>query len=151
MNVLTLQDVSQSYGTRRLFEDANMTFTDNKRIGLIGVNGTGKSTFMRMLAGLIEPEKGTILRNGKASVYYLPQAPEFDEDASLLENIFLADHPVLKLVREYERMDQTAPGSPEHLKLLSRMETEGGWQVEQQARTILTKLGFTDLMRLARD
>lgn len=48
-------------------------------------------------------------------------------------------------------MDQTAPGSPEHLKLLSRMETEGGWQVEQQARTILTKLGFTDLMRLARE
>lgn len=151
MNVLTLQDVSQSYGTRRLFEDANMTFTDNKRIGLIGVNGTGKSTFMRMLAGLIEPEKGTILRNGKASVYYLPQAPEFDEDASLLENIFLADHPVLKLVREYERMDQTAPGSPEHLKLLSRMDTEGGWQVEQQARTILTKLGFSDLMRPAKE
>lgn len=151
MNVLTLQDVSQSYGTRRLFEDANMTFTDNKRIGLIGVNGTGKSTFMRMLAGLIEPEKGTILRNGKASVYYLPQATEFDEDASLLENIFLADHPVLKLVREYERIDQTAPGSPEHLKLLSRMDTEGGWQVEQQARTILTKLGFSDLMRPAKE
>jgi len=151
MNVLTLQDVSQSYGTRRLFEDANMTFTDNKRIGLIGVNGTGKSTFMRMLAGLIEPEKGTILRNGKASVYYLPQAPEFDEDASLLENIFLADHPVLKLVREYERMDQQQPGSPEHLKLLSRMDTEGGWQVEQQARTILTKLGFSDLMRPAKE
>lgn len=151
MNVLTLQDVSQSYGTRRLFEDANMTFTDNKRIGLIGVNGTGKSTFMRMLAGLIEPEKGTILRNGKASVYYLPQAPEFDEDASLLENIFLADHPVLKLVREYERIDQTAPGSPEHLKLLSRMDTEGGWQVEQQTRTILTKLGFSDLMRPAKE
>lgn len=151
MNVLTLQDVSQSYGTRRLFEDANMTFTDNKRIGLIGVNGTGKSTFMRMLAGLIEPEKGTILCNGKASVYYLPQAPEFDEDASLLENIFLADHPVLKLVREYERMDQQQPGSPEHLKLLSRMDTEGGWQVEQQARTILTKLGFSDLMRPAKE
>ncbi|WP_127059270.1 ABC-F family ATP-binding cassette domain-containing protein [Veillonella ratti] len=151
MNVLTLQDVSQSYGTRRLFEDANMTFTDNKRIGLIGVNGTGKSTFMRMLAGLIEPEKGTILRNGKASVYYLPQAPEFDEDASLLENIFLADHPVLKLVREYERMDQQKPGSSEHLKLLSRMDTEGGWQVEQQARTILTKLGFVDLMRPAKE
>lgn len=151
MNVLTLQDVSQSYGTRRLFEDANMTFTDNKRIGLIGVNGTGKSTFMKMLAGLIEPEKGTILRNGKASVYYLPQAPEFDEEASLLENIFLAHHPVLKLVREYERIDQTMPGSPEHLKLLNRMETEGGWQVEQQARTILTKLGFTDLMRPAKE
>lgn len=151
MNVLTLQDVSQSYGTRRLFEDANMTFTDDKRIGLIGVNGTGKSTFMRMLAGLVEPEKGTILRNGKASVYYLPQAPEFEEDASLLENIFLAHHPVLKLVREYERVDQTAPGSPEHLKLLSRMETEGGWQVEQQARTILTKLGFTDLMKPAKE
>ncbi|SUP41992.1 ABC-F family ATP-binding cassette domain-containing protein [Veillonella criceti] len=147
MNVLTLQDVSQSYGTRRLFEGANMTFTDTKRIGLIGVNGTGKSTFMRLLAGLMEPEKGTILRNGKASIYYLAQAPEFDEEASLLENIFLAHHPVLRLVREYERVDQQAPGSDEHLRLLNRMETEGGWQVEQQARTILTKLGFDDLTK----
>lgn len=147
MNVLTLQDVSQSYGTRRLFEGANMTFTDTKRIGLIGVNGTGKSTFMRLLAGLMEPEKGTILRNGKASIYYLSQAPEFDEDASLLENIFLAHHPVLSLVREYERLDQQAPGSAEHLRLLNRMEAEGGWQVEQQARTILTKLGFEDLTK----
>lgn len=147
MNILTLQDVGHSYGTRRLFEGANMTFTDNKRIGLIGVNGTGKSSFLKLLAGLQEPEKGSILRNGKASIYYLPQAPEFEEESSILENIFLAHHPVLGLVRQYEKVAQEAPGSPEHLRLLQRMDTDGGWDVEQQGRTILSKLGFADLSR----
>lgn len=147
MNILTLQDVGHSYGTRRLFDRANMTFTDSKRIGLIGVNGTGKSSFLKLLAGLQEPEKGTILRNGKASIYYLPQAPEFDEESSILENIFLAHHPVLGLVRQYEKVAQEAPGSDAHLRLLQRMDTDGGWDVEQQGRTILSKLGFTDLAR----
>lgn len=147
MNILTLQDVGHSYGTRRLFEHANLTFTDNKRIGLIGVNGTGKSTFLKIVAGLVEPETGTILRNGKASIYYLPQAPAFDEDASILENIFLARHPVLALVREYERISREAPGGEAHLRLLQRMDMDGGWDVEQQGRTILSKLGFEDVTR----
>ena len=91
MNVISLQEVEKSYGTRLLFKDASMTITTEQRIGLIGVNGTGKSTFLKLLAGVMEPDKGSIERNGKASVYYLPQAPQFDEEASLLENIFLSN------------------------------------------------------------
>lgn len=150
MNVISLQEVEKSYGTRLLFKDASMTITTEQRIGLIGVNGTGKSTFLKLLAGVMEPDKGSIEINGKASVYYLPQAPQFDEEASLLENIFLANHPLLKLVREFERQSKIDATSPAYVKLLNRMDAEDGWSVEQQARTILTKLGLGDVERPVR-
>ncbi len=147
MNVVSLQNVEKSYGTRLLFKDVNLTLTDSERVGLIGVNGTGKSTFLQMVAGLGEPDKGTIERNGKALVYYLPQNPEFEEDASLLENIFLAGHPVPELVRAYEKAAREDEGGPKYLRLLERMDAEGGWELEQQGRTILSKLGFTDVTK----
>ena len=77
MNVISLQGVEKSYGTRLLFKDVTMTFTDQSKLGLVGVNGTGKSTFLKMVAGQNEPDKGQIDRNGKASIYYLPQMPTF--------------------------------------------------------------------------
>lgn len=147
MNVVSLQNVEKSYGTRLLFKEVNLTLTDSERVGLIGVNGTGKSTFLQLIAGLSEPDKGIIERNGKASVYYLPQNPEFEEDASLLENIFLAGHPVPELVRAYEKAAREDEGGPQYLRLLERMDAEGGWELEQQGRTILSKLGFTDVTK----
>lgn len=146
MNIVALQGVEKSYGTRMLFRDTTLTLTDDKRWGLIGVNGTGKSTFLKLLAGEFGPDKGTIDRNGKARMYYLPQHPVFEEEESLLENVLLADHPTLKLVRQYERALRTDSTSPQFLTLLSRMDEVDGWSVEQQAKIILTKLGFTELM-----
>lgn len=143
MNVISLQGVEKSYGTRLLFKDVTMTFTDQSKLGLVGVNGTGKSTFLKMVAGQNEPDKGQIDRNGKASIYYLPQMPTFDEDASILENIFLGSHPLMKLVREFERESKNQ--GPKYMDLLDRMDQEGGWDVEQEARIILNKLGFADV------
>lgn len=147
MNIVSLQNVEKSYGARLLFKDVNLTLTDTERVGLIGVNGTGKSTFLQLVAGLGEPDKGVIERNGKALVYYLPQNPEFEEEASLLENIFLAGHPVPELVRAYEKVAREDEGSPRYLRLLERMDAEGGWELEQQGRMILSKLGFTDVTK----
>lgn len=143
MNVISLQGVEKSYGTRLLFKDVTMTFTDQSKLGLVGVNGTGKSTFLKMVAGQNEPDKGQIDRNGKASIYYLPQMPTFDEEASILENIFLGSHPLMKLVREFERESKNQ--GPKYMDLLDRMDQEGGWDVEQEARIILNKLGFADV------
>lgn len=145
MNVISLQGVEKSYGTRLLFKDVTMTFTDQSKLGLVGVNGTGKSTFLKMVAGQNEPDKGQIDRNGKASIYYLPQMPTFDEEASILENIFLGSHPLMKLVREFERESKNQ--GPKYMDLLDRMDQEGGWDVEQEARIILNKLGFADVNR----
>lgn len=147
MNIVTLQQVEKSHGTRLLFKDVTITFTDDQRMGLIGVNGTGKSTLLKILAGQMHIDKGQIERNGKASIYYLPQEPTFNEEETVLENVFLGTHPLLELVRTYEGFLQRGEQGPAFLKALARMDEDDGWQVEQQGKTILTKLGLSDFDR----
>lgn len=156
MNVISLQNIEKSYGTRLLFKEVNITFTTEKRLGLVGINGTGKSTFLKILAGQMEPDKGTIERNGKASIHYLAQTPEFDADSTLLEAVLDGDHPRLRMVqsferisREYREMQETggedAKVSRNYMNALEQMDQQDGWQVEQEARIILSKLGFPDV------
>ena len=83
-----------------------MTFTTEKRLGLVGINGTGKSTFLKILAGQMEADKGTIERNGKASIYYLAQTPDFDAEATLLEAVLDGNHPRLQMVKAFERISR---------------------------------------------
>lgn len=150
MNILTLQQVEKSYGTRLLFKDVNLTIESIHRIGLIGVNGTGKTTLLQVLEGVQEPDKGSIERNGKATIHRLEQDPYIDESGTLLDNVLLGDHPKLSLVREFERALQD-PESPQYMKLLERMDEEDGWTVEQEAKMILTRLGFHDVQGSAKN
>lgn len=156
MNVISLQNIEKSYGTRLLFKDVNITFTTEKRLGLVGINGTGKSTFLKILAGQIEADKGTIERNGKASIHYLAQTPDFDAESTLLEAVLDGDHPRLQMVKDFERISreyrqmQESSGddakiSKNYMNALERMDQQDGWQVEQEARIILSKLGFPDV------
>lgn len=150
MNILTLQQVEKSYGTRLLFKDVNLTIESTHHIGLIGVNGTGKTTLLQVLEGVQEPDKGSIERNGKATIHRLEQDPYIDESGTLLDNVLLGDHPKLSLVREFERALQD-PESPQYMKLLERMDEEDGWIVEQEAKMILTRLGFHDVQGPAKN
>ena len=156
MNVISLQNIEKSYGTRLLFKEVNITFTTEKRLGLVGINGTGKSTFLKILAGQMEADKGTIERNGKASIHYLAQTPDFDAESTLLEAILDGDHPRLQMVkaferisREYRQMQESggddAKLSRNYMNALEQMDQKDGWQVEQEARIILSKLGFPDV------
>lgn len=156
MNVISLQNIEKSYGTRLLFKEVSMTFTTEKRLGLVGINGTGKSTFLKILAGRMEADKGTIERNGKASIHYLAQTPDFDAKATLLEAVLDGNHPRLQMVkaferisREYRQMQESvkddAKISRNYMNALEQMDQQDGWQVEQEARIILSKLGFPDV------
>lgn len=156
MNVISLQNIEKSYDTRLLFKEVSMTFTTEKRLGLVGINGTGKSTFLKILAGQMEADKGTIERNGKASIYYLAQTPDFDAEATLLEAVLDGNHPRLQMVkaferisREYRQMQESgkddAKISRNYMNALEQMDQQDGWQVEQEARIILSKLGFPDV------
>ena len=156
MNVISLQNIEKSYGTRLLFKEVSMTFTTEKRLGLVGINGTGKSTFLKILAGQMEADKGTIERNGKASIHYLAQTPDFDLESTLLEAVLDGDHPRLQMVkaferisREYRQMQESgkddAKISRNYMNALEQMDQQDGWQVEQEARIILSKLGFPDV------
>ena len=156
MNVISLQNIEKSYGTRLLFKEVNITFTTEKRLGLVGINGTGKSTFLKILAGQMEADKGTIERNGKASIHYLAQTPDFDAESTLLEAVLDGDHPRLQMVkaferisREYRQMQESGSDdsklSRNYMNALEQMDQQDGWQVEQEARIILSKLGFPDV------
>lgn len=156
MNVISLQNIEKSYGTRLLFTDVSITFTNQKRLGLVGINGTGKSTFLKILTGQMESDKGSIERNGKASIHYLAQSPNFDEGDTLLEAILDGDHPRLQLVKHFDKASRDYHYIQEqgvsnnrierrYMQCLEEMDRQDGWQVEQEARIILSKLGFHDV------
>jgi ATP-binding cassette subfamily F protein uup len=151
MNLLTIEEVSKSYSERILINKASLGISDGDKIGLIGVNGTGKSTFLKIIAGLEVPDAGRILKGSMINIEYLPQDPEFDPEATVLEQIFKSDTDVMKVIREYEAIIEKLQGTPEDeslqkslMNLNNKMDAINGWQVQNEAKSILTKLGITD-------
>lgn len=150
MNILTVDNISKSYGEKILFDDISFTINDNDKIGLIGINGTGKSTLLKIIAGYESSDSGDVrVPRGKA-IEYLPQNPEFDANATVLEQIFKGDSPSIKLIREYEKTLEELSIDPENsdlqkllLKLTDDMNAQNAWDLESQVKTILTKLGVT--------
>ncbi|MBR6536298.1 MAG: ABC-F family ATP-binding cassette domain-containing protein [Lachnospiraceae bacterium] len=87
MNLITIEHVSKSYTERMLFDDVSLGINEGDRIGIIGINGTGKSTFLKILAGLEEPDAGTMIKGKEVRIAYLPQNPVFSDEMTLLQNI----------------------------------------------------------------
>lgn len=87
MNLLTMENVSKSFIERMLFDHISLGINEGDKIGVIGINGTGKSTLLKILAGVEEPDVGTIVRNKSTQIAYLAQTPVFDESKSILENV----------------------------------------------------------------
>jgi len=151
MNILTIEEVSKSYSERILINKASLGISDGDKIGLIGVNGTGKSTFLKIIAGLEVPDAGRILKGSMVNIEYLPQDPEFDPEATVLEQIFKSDTDIMKVIREYEATIEKLQVAPEDeilqkslMNLNNKMDACNGWQVQNEAKIILTKLGITN-------
>ena len=151
MNLLTIEEVSKSYSERILINKASLGISEGDKIGLIGVNGTGKSTFLKIIAGLEVPDEGRILKGGMVNIEYLPQNPEFDPEATVLEQIFKSNTSVMQVIREYEAVIEKLQETPEDeilqkslMLLNNKMDACNGWQVQSEAKTILTKLGITN-------
>ena len=87
MNLLTLENISKSYTERMLFDHINLGINDGDKIGVIGINGTGKSTLLKIIAGLEEADEGTVTKGNKLRISYLPQTPVFDEAKSILVHV----------------------------------------------------------------
>lgn len=87
MNLLTAEHLTKVFTQRRLLDDTDFSINEGEKIGVIGINGTGKSTLLRLIAGLDEPDAGTITRGRNLTIRYLPQTPVFDEDATVLDAI----------------------------------------------------------------
>lgn len=100
--LLSAEHISKNYGTKQLLRDISLYLDEGQKIGIIGVNGTGKSTLLKILSGVEAPDEGTLARDPNIQVSYLPQNPEMNEDVTVLEQIFL-NHPAeFRSLKEYE-------------------------------------------------
>lgn len=100
--LLSAEHISINFGIRQLLQDVNFYVNEGDKIGIIGINGTGKSTFLKVLAGALEPDEGSISRNPNLQVCYLPQNPQMDDQATVLQQVFLHLSPEYRAVNEYE-------------------------------------------------
>ncbi|HVJ48806.1 ABC-F family ATP-binding cassette domain-containing protein [Desulfitobacterium sp.] len=151
MNLLTAENLTKSYGTKVLFANISFGIQDKEKIGIIGVNGIGKSTLLKILAGIESPEEGQISKKNDVSLEYLPQDPEFEEQATVLEQVFRGNSSFMQLLRDYERTLEKLNRDPQNpayqnrlLDLGQKMDEQNAWQLESEAKTVLTKLGITE-------
>ncbi|WP_010651481.1 ABC-F family ATP-binding cassette domain-containing protein [Oceanobacillus massiliensis] len=149
--MLTIENLHKSYGEKILFNDITCTIANQERIGLIGVNGTGKSSFLKVIAGLEPPEKGSIKHPKDYQIEYLAQEPVLDPDLTVMEQIYFGEASIMKLMRSYEaallKLQENADnrGNQERLiQLQQKMDEEEAWEANTAAKTVLTKLGITD-------
>ncbi|MBQ4620588.1 MAG: ABC-F family ATP-binding cassette domain-containing protein [Clostridia bacterium] len=112
--LLTAENIYKNYGMKQLIDDVTLYLNEGERIGLIGVNGTGKSTFLKVLAGVEDPDSGRVMRDPNVQVSYLPQVPVIDDELTVLEQVFKGHPAEFRQLNEYE------------------------------AKMMLTKLGITD-------
>ena len=100
--LLTAEHLSINFGSRQLLQDVNFYLSEGNKVGIIGINGTGKSTFLKVLAGVLEPDAGRITRNPNVQISYLSQNPDMDDNATILEQIFLHFPAEFRELNEYE-------------------------------------------------
>lgn len=154
MKMITIENLSKSYAEKQLFEGLSCSITDNERIGVIGVNGTGKSTFLKIIAGVEEADAGSISSSKGFTISYLPQQPDFVEKKTVLEQVFHGDTPLIRLLKEYEEVllqlekDSSNPKVQESLyQVQQRMDASNAWEANSNAKAVLTKLGIHDFDR----
>ena len=150
MILMTAQGLKKVYGEKVLFEDLSLSIESQDKIGVIGINGTGKSSFLKLIAGLETPDEGELAASNALQMEYLSQNPKFDETATVLEQVFRGDAPVMKVLRAYERTSAALELSPESvqlqeelIKLSGQMDELDAWQLESEAKAVLMQLGMT--------
>lgn len=115
MNLLTIENMTKSYTDRILFNNVNFSIEEGEKIGVIGVNGTGKSTLLKIVAGLEDTELGTVTKGNQVYIRYLAQNPVFQEEITVLQAV-----------------------------LEDNTNKENEWSIESEAKSMLNKLGITD-------
>lgn len=130
MNIINIESITKTYTERELFHKASFYLQEEEKVGIIGINGTGKSTLLKMIAGLEEPEGGSITRANHLVVRFLPQTPVFEKNETVLESV----------------LSQCAghfAGGEKERKINSGQVLQD-WNIESDAKAMLTRLGISN-------
>jgi len=152
MKSISIENLSKSYGEKELFQQISFTISEKERVGLIGINGTGKSSLLKIVAGIDLPDSGEIIAPKDYSIAYSAQTPDVNPGLSVLEQVYEGDAPVLALIKRYEalllQLDADSENSSLHEALFDvqkKLDALDGWDVHTNAKTVLMKLGIENL------
>ncbi|MFS0752518.1 ABC-F family ATP-binding cassette domain-containing protein [Oceanobacillus sp. 1P07AA] len=149
--MLIIDNLSKTYGDKTLFNQISATIGEKERIGLIGVNGTGKSSFLKVIAGIDSPDHGEIKHSKDYHIEYVTQETSLQEDLTVLDQIYYGDSIIMQVMREYEQALLDLENNPDDaalqqklIHIQQKMDEVEAWEANTTAKTILTKLGITD-------
>ena len=149
MNLVSIRDMSKSFGEKVLLKGASLNINDGDKIGLIGVNGSGKSTLLKIIMGEDYADGGKLEIVNKRTIEYLSQNPDFDGELTVLDQIFKGSSQEMNILREYEgllaRTENGVSGlEDEIIKLQGVIDNKNLWNMESEVKSVLTKLNISD-------
>src|SRR5699024_7574386 len=121
--MLTLENIDKSFGEKLLFSNINTIIREDDRIGLVGANGTGKSTLLKIIAGIEPADNGQLISANDFTLAYLPQEERMEEDMAVIDYIFQSDIAMMKLLREYEQVRLLLEGDSQDKKVQAQLLT----------------------------
>ena len=149
--IITIENYTKSYGEKTLFSGVDLSMDPGDKIGIVGVNGTGKSTFLKAVAGLIPVDDGSSVTMRGLRIEYLAQDKEFEPENTVLMEVFRGTSPLMQALRGYElALAEAAQQSTDEklqqqiMRYTAEIDELDGWQVESAAKTVLMKLGIGD-------
>ncbi|MBL7756583.1 MAG: ABC-F family ATP-binding cassette domain-containing protein, partial [Chitinophagaceae bacterium] len=146
MHYVSVENLTKSYGIQPLFSNISFHISEGDKIALVARNGSGKSTLMKILAGRETADEGKVWINKDVDVVLFEQDPVFEEQRSVLDNIFFHNHPVIKAIREYEQA--TEEDNMEQLTAaIVKMDELGAWDFDARVKQILGKLNIHQLQQ----
>lgn len=144
MHYVTAEGIGKSYGIQPLFQNITFHIEEGDKIALVARNGSGKSTLLKILSGLETPDSGKIWIHKDVDVVLLQQEPSFFEEKSVLDNIFFHEHPVIRIIKQYETaVEENDPGKIN--EAIIKMDESGAWDFEAKVKQVLGRLNIHQL------
>ncbi|CEN32452.1 ABC-F family ATP-binding cassette domain-containing protein [Capnocytophaga cynodegmi] len=145
MNLLSVENISKSFGERVLFQNISFGINKDQKIAFVAKNGTGKTTLLNIIAGKDQPDSGKVVSRNGIHIAFLSQNPEFDKDLTIEQSIFSIENPILKVIQQYENALQNPENETAYQKAFEKMELYNAWDFETQYKQILSRLKLDNL------
>ncbi len=146
--VISAKDLNLQFSLQQVFKDATMAVHEGEKVGLVGRNGSGKSSLMRIVAGIDKPDSGIVSRRNKLIVGYLAQEFVLDDEKTVIENVRAGAQDVLDMIERYESGEVSGDQEAE---LLHEINHRGGWDLDSSISTAMNELGVPAADRLVKD
>ncbi|NKI32875.1 ABC-F family ATP-binding cassette domain-containing protein [Croceivirga thetidis] len=145
MNLLTVENISKSYGEVELFSNISFGINEGQKIALVAKNGTGKTSILNIISGKDATEKGQVTKRKGIRISFLEQEPDLNPELTIEETIFDSDNEILSVIARYEEALQNPEDQENYQKAFEAMEQNGAWDFETLYKQILFRFNLSEL------